>query len=216
MCVCVCECVKPSSSETPSSEPNCGNYGGGRVGTCRETHALNSHSRRLARPAACDCFVVFVLGTFSVVGTTTMSWLTAGSKRGFLPLNKDKVFSDLNALIDQTGGGASSNGRQQGSGARRRSTSKQQTQTQSQHAPCWRKATKTAAEWVCSKCKAPNWVTKKVCRSCGMERPCEGGRQTAPSKAPPANVDYVGWSVRARAGARRPPPKPHLQIRPQE
>ena len=46
-----------------------------------------------------------------------MSWQTAGPKRGSRPLNKDKVFSDLSALIDQAGGGEYSNGRQQGSGA---------------------------------------------------------------------------------------------------
>ena len=107
-------------------------------------------------------------------------------------MNKDKVLSDLSTLLDQAGGGESGNGRQQGSGARRRNQSKPKSNRNSR--PAGERATETAAEWVCNKCKAPKWVTRSVCRSRGTERPCESGRQT-PSPPKPAPVTKKNAAV---------------------
>ena len=39
--------------------------------------------------------------------------------------------------------------------------------------PLSERAEKTDAQWLCSGCKAPNWTTRQVCRSCQKARPQE-------------------------------------------
>ena len=84
-------------------------------------------------------------------------------------MNKDKVLSDLSALIDQAGGGESSNGKQQSSIA-----------TPDPMA----RATETTTEWVCS--KAPNWATRSFLSLLCDGASLRGRTSDAPPKPAPA------------------------------
>ena len=47
--------------------------------------------------------------------------------------------------------------------------------------PMSERAERTDAQWLCSGCKAPNWTTRQVCRSCQKARP----QELTPQKPPP-------------------------------
>ena len=53
--------------------------------------------------------------------------------------------------------------------------------------PLSERAEKTDAQWLCSGCKAPNWTTRQVCRSCQKARP----QELTPQKpmAPPRSAN---------------------------
>ena len=51
--------------------------------------------------------------------------------------------------------------------------------------PLSERAEKTDAQWLCSGCKAPNWTTRQVCRSCQKARPQE---LTPQKPAPPRST----------------------------